>query len=241
MPAKLKALVEKGKELEGWTSAADIVREMEGEGEMTLQRKGREGSVLRRRGWFRQGETKSVENMFAWVAHFHYVCTGMTYSVTKRALTLERPALFWGNCIKIIEDYQRTLWYSCVAVMSYLTHASNPRHNGVVKEVKFFPRLTEEEVNLVIVAHRVTYWLTLLDVSRPDKDGICWKQKKHKRKHVVTPLSSMELFFQPFHRFCAIVNLERSQRSHGRAVFWSACATSDRAGLPRSKSTCLRS
>lgn len=42
MPAKLNALVEKGKELEGWTSAADIVREMEGKGEMTLQRK-REG------------------------------------------------------------------------------------------------------------------------------------------------------------------------------------------------------
>lgn len=50
MPAKLKALAEKGKELEGWTSAADIVREMEGEGEMTLQRKGREGGVVRRRG-----------------------------------------------------------------------------------------------------------------------------------------------------------------------------------------------
>lgn len=43
MPAKLKARVEKGKELEGWTSAADIVREMEGEGELTLQRKKREG------------------------------------------------------------------------------------------------------------------------------------------------------------------------------------------------------
>lgn len=39
MPANLKVLVEKGKELEGRTSAADIVREMEGEGEMTLQRK----------------------------------------------------------------------------------------------------------------------------------------------------------------------------------------------------------
>lgn len=39
MPAKLKALVEKGKELEGWTSAADTVRDMKGErGEMTLQR-----------------------------------------------------------------------------------------------------------------------------------------------------------------------------------------------------------
>lgn len=51
MPAKLKARVEKGKELEGWTSAADIVREMEGEGELTLQRKkGREGGVVRRRG-----------------------------------------------------------------------------------------------------------------------------------------------------------------------------------------------
>lgn len=39
----------------GWTSAADIVREMEGEGEMTLQRKGREGGAARRRGRFRRG------------------------------------------------------------------------------------------------------------------------------------------------------------------------------------------
>lgn len=65
-PVKLKALVEEGKELEGRTGAADIVREMEGEREMTLQRKkgGRaawwgEGG----RWWFRHGETKSVENM----------------------------------------------------------------------------------------------------------------------------------------------------------------------------------
>ena len=43
MPAKLKGLVEKGEERVGWTSAADIVREMEGEGNMTLQRNGREG------------------------------------------------------------------------------------------------------------------------------------------------------------------------------------------------------
>lgn len=50
MPAKLKALVEKGRELEGWTSAADIVREMEGEREMTLRRKRREDGVARRRG-----------------------------------------------------------------------------------------------------------------------------------------------------------------------------------------------
>lgn len=57
--------------------------------------------------------------------------------------------------------------------VSYLAHASDPRHNGVVKEVKFFSRLAKEEVNLVVVSHRVAYWLTLLDVSRPDKDGIC--------------------------------------------------------------------
>lgn len=48
MPAKLKALVEKGKTQEGWTSAADIVREMEGEREMTLQWKGREGGAEER-------------------------------------------------------------------------------------------------------------------------------------------------------------------------------------------------
>lgn len=54
-PAKLKVLVEKGKMQEGWTSAADIVREMEGEREMTLQWKGREGDEERRRGRWRQG------------------------------------------------------------------------------------------------------------------------------------------------------------------------------------------
>lgn len=57
--------------------------------------------------------------------------------------------------------------------MPYLTHASNPGHNGVVKEVKFFPCLTEKEVNLVVVTNGVSYWLTLLDVCRPNKDGIC--------------------------------------------------------------------
>lgn len=61
-------------------------------------------------------------------------------------------------------------WPSCVMTspqpqVSYLTHASNPRHNGVVKEVKFLSRLAKEEVNLVVVSHGVAYWLTLLDVS----------------------------------------------------------------------------
>lgn len=57
--------------------------------------------------------------------------------------------------------------------VSYLAHASNPRHNGVVKEVEFFPRLAKKEVNLVVVTNRVSYGLTLLDVSGPNKDGIC--------------------------------------------------------------------
>lgn len=62
-------------------------------------------------------------------------------------------------------------------VSSYLAHASDPRHNGVVEEVKFLPRLAEEEVNLVVIAHRVPYWLTLFYVSRAHKDGICWGEK----------------------------------------------------------------
>lgn len=61
--------------------------------------------------------------------------------------------------------------------VSYLTHASDPRHYGVVKEVEFFSRLTKEEVNLVVVSHGVAYWLTLLDVSGADKDWICQKSK----------------------------------------------------------------
>lgn len=35
----------------GWTSAADIVREMEGEGEMTLQRRGRDGGQCGEEEW----------------------------------------------------------------------------------------------------------------------------------------------------------------------------------------------
>lgn len=59
--------------------------------------------------------------------------------------------------------------------VSYLTHASDPRHNGVVKEVEFLPRLAKEEVNLVVVAHGVADRLTLLDVSRADENGVCQK------------------------------------------------------------------
>lgn len=57
--------------------------------------------------------------------------------------------------------------------VSYLTHASDPRHNGVVKEVEFFSRLAKEKVNLVVVSYSVAYWLTLLYVSRANKDRIC--------------------------------------------------------------------
>lgn len=56
---------------------------------------------------------------------------------------------------------------------SHLAHASDPRHDGIVEEVELFPRLAEEEVNLVVVPHGVACRLALLDVSRPNKDWIC--------------------------------------------------------------------
>lgn len=37
--------------------------------------------------------------------------------------------------------------------ISHLAHASNARHNGIVKEIKLFPRFTEEEVNLIVITH----------------------------------------------------------------------------------------
>lgn len=88
--------------------------------------------------------------------------------------------------------------------MSYLAHASDPRHNGVVKEVKFLSRLAKEEVNLVVVTNRVSYWLTLLDVSRPNKDWIWFKKKKKEQMkethHAITQthraiVKEMETFF----------------------------------------------
>lgn len=90
MPAKLKALVEKGKELEGWTSAADIVREM------TLHRKEREGG--RNGGEDDSGErrpnllkTCQIQDALTLLRlHVHDI----QLNGNKHALTWERPALF---------------------------------------------------------------------------------------------------------------------------------------------------
>lgn len=101
MPAKLRALVEKGKELEGWTSAADIVREMEREGEMTLRRKrreegwrlgGREERVIQGMGkpnlWkgclyqlplrYANKKSNKQKKKDTYVAHFHCTYKSMT-------------------------------------------------------------------------------------------------------------------------------------------------------------------
>lgn len=119
---------------------------------------------------------KHNTDTFPWRPHRH---DARSKNVFRHGGGLPR---FKGNCF--VKDYlQETqavlrrrsshdcfVWWSQV---SYLAHASNPRHNGVVKEVEFFPRLAKKEVNLVIVTNRVSYWLTLLDVRRPNKDGIC--------------------------------------------------------------------
>lgn len=80
--------------------------------------------------------------------------------------------------------------------MTYLTHASDPRHNGVVKEVEFLSCLAEEEVNLVVVAYGVAYWLALLDVSRPDKDWICQKKRRKKAQSNDVADDTLHLYYQ---------------------------------------------
>lgn len=120
---------------------------------------------------------KHNTDAFPWRPHRHDAWS------KKCVPTWGRPASgFLGNCF--VEDYWQEAQaglrlrssHGCFvrwSQVSYLAHASNPRHNGVVKEVEFFPRLAKKEVNLVVVTNRVSYGLTLLDVSGPNKDGIC--------------------------------------------------------------------
>lgn len=44
-------------------------------------------------------------------------------------------------------------WTVCLQAITHLTHASNAGHNGVVKEIKLLSCFTEEEVNLIVIAH----------------------------------------------------------------------------------------
>ncbi|TNN43351.1 hypothetical protein EYF80_046458 [Liparis tanakae] len=58
----------------------------------------------------------------------------------------------------------------CVpAAITHLTHASNAGHNGVVKEIKLLSCFTEEEVNLIVIAHWVALGQALLYVRRANK------------------------------------------------------------------------
>lgn len=93
---------------------------------------------------------------------------------------------------------------------SYLAHASDPRHDGVVEEVEFLPRLTEKEVDLVVVAHGVSDWLALLDVRRANKDGICLKWHTEGKKKRAEKKPTAEAFIRCF---CSGVNLKRGPRS----------------------------
>lgn len=60
--------------------------------------------------------------------------------------------------------------------IAHLTHASDARHNGVVKEIKLLPRFAEEEVNLIVIALGVVLGQALLDEGGAHK-GRVWKKK----------------------------------------------------------------
>lgn len=191
MPAKLKGLAEE-RQGAGGMDKCSWGRWKESGIWHCRERGGREPET---RQWFRQGETISAENMPVQLNREKFKCTSDMFplQLLRHNIQLMLPNVLWHgsvpSCFEAIVPGLRTgslspavphtfAWSFCVIAsplprVHYLTHASNPRHYGVVKEVKFFSRLTKEEVNLVVVAHRVAYRLTLLDVSWPNKDGIC--------------------------------------------------------------------
>lgn len=166
----------------------------------------------RRRWWFQQGEGKSTENMFVQsnrrrslnmpVTNLHGIHTSMMYSYQTCCDTwVDRPV--WSAIVSGLRTgslspaapltFCMTLLCNRQRLVAYLTHASDPRHDGVVKEVEFFSSLAKKEVNLVVIPHRVAYWLTLLNVSRPNKDRICQKQKSN-----ISLESHVKAFFKTF-------------------------------------------
>lgn len=103
MPANLKALVEKGKELEGWTSADDIVREMEDEGRWHCREKGGRRMMIK----------ASKKKQICWkhvctVNAKQLQCTSYTFPLhlqaSVRQLNVTKHALTWNvpPCSEVI-------------------------------------------------------------------------------------------------------------------------------------------
>lgn len=98
---------------------------------------------------------------------------------------------------------------------AHLTHSGDAWHDGVVKEIKLLPCLTEEEVNLIVVAHHVAPGQTLLDVGRAHK-GRLWKGRKEKLKRHESCLEGKQL---EFWRHCSIVSLTHTDSVEIKKTF----------------------